>query len=67
MRYPCSYIVYSAAFDGLPSSAKRAVYARMLEILSGRDSRAAYAHLTSDDRRAVLEILRDTKPDFPPS
>src|SRR5439155_25825150 len=67
MRYPCSYIVYSAAFDGLPSSVKRAVYARMLEILSGRDSRTAYAHLTSDDRRAVLEILRDTKPDFPPS
>ena len=67
MRYPCSYIVYSAAFDGLPSSVKRAVYARMLEILSRRDSRTAYAQLTSDDRRAILEILRDTKPDFPPS
>jgi hypothetical protein len=67
MRYPCSYIVYSAAFDGLPSPVRRAVYARMLDILSGRDSRAAYAHVTSDDRRAILEILRDTKSDFPAS
>ena len=67
MRYPCSYIVYSAAFDGLPSSIKRAVYARILESLSARDSRAAYASLTNDDRNAILEILRDTKPDFPAS
>jgi hypothetical protein len=65
LRYPCSYMVYSAAFDGLPPSVKEAVYRRMLDILSGTDARPAYARLTADDRRAVLEILRDTKPDFP--
>jgi len=65
MRYPCSYMVYSKAFDGLPASAKDAVYHRMLEILMGRDTRPAYAQLSAADRRAVIEILRDTKPDFP--
>jgi hypothetical protein len=65
MKYPCSYIVYSAAFDALPSPVKQAIYARMADILSGRDSRRAYASLRSEDRRAVLEILRDTKADWP--
>jgi hypothetical protein len=65
LRYPCSYMVYSEAFDGLPRAVKQAVYGRMLDILSGGDARARYAHLAADDRHAILEILRDTKADFP--
>src|SRR5262249_46428235 len=65
MRYPCSYMVYSNAFDGLPAAVKDAVYHRMLEILSGNDTRSASAQLSAADRRAVIEILRETKPDFP--
>ena len=64
-RYPCSYMVYSESFDGLSPAVKQAVYRRMLEILSGRDARAKYAHLAAVDRQAILEILHDTKPDFP--
>jgi hypothetical protein len=67
MRYPCSYLVYSEAFDGLPGDIKAATYNRMIDILSGHDRHARYARLSADDRRAVLEILRDTKPDFPRS
>ncbi len=58
MRYPCSYMIYSEAFDALPFEAKDAVYRRMRKILRGRDSA---------DRRAVIEILRDTKKDWPAS
>ena len=65
LRYPCSYLVYSEAFDALPSSLKEAVYRRMLDILSGNDARTVRARLSADDRRAIVEILRDTKPDFP--
>ena len=65
MRYPCSYMIYSKAFDGLPASVKDAVYHRMLDILSGNDTRPAYKQLTAADRRAITEILRETKPDFP--
>src|SRR5579859_8163279 len=32
-RYPCSYMIYSDAFDALPAGAKDAIYKRMWEIL----------------------------------
>jgi hypothetical protein len=63
MRYPCSYMIYSAAFDGLPADAKAAIYKRMWLILSGQEHDARYAKLTPADRGAVVEILRDTKPE----
>jgi hypothetical protein len=65
LRYPCSYMVYSDAFDALPPTVKQAVYARMLDVLSRQEPDAARARATADDRRAIVEILRETKPDFP--
>jgi len=65
MRYPCSYLIYSPAFDSLPGAVKDAMYQRIVDILSGNDHQTRYAKLLPDDRRTVLEILRDTKPDFP--
>ena len=65
LQYPCSYMVYSEAFDGLPPAVKQAVYRRMLATLSGTDAPGARLRLSADDRRAILEILRDTKADFP--
>ena len=65
LRYPCSFLIYTDAFDALPERAKDAVYRRMWEVLSGQATDNRYTHLTPDDRRAVVEILRDTKPDLP--
>jgi len=65
MRFPCSYMIYSAAFDRLPPPAKEAIYARMWEILSGAEQGAQYGRLRAVDRRAIIDILRDTKPDLP--
>src|ERR1700722_13411507 len=62
MRYPCSYMIYSDAFDALPSEAKDAIYQRMWLILSGTATDAKYARLSTADRRAVVEIRRETKP-----
>ena len=67
VRYPCSYMIYSEAFNALPPAVKDAVYARMLGILSAEDARRQDAGAGAASRRAVLEILRDTKPDFPKS
>ena len=64
MRYPCSYMIYSETFDGLPPRAKAAVYARLKRILNGQETGGRYASLTAADRTAVLEILRETKRDF---
>jgi hypothetical protein len=57
MRYPCSYMVYSPAFDALPPAAKKSIYERMGQVMSSR--------LSSADRQAVSEILRETKKDLP--
>ena len=65
LRYPCSYMIYAEAFAGLPTGARDAVYRRMWSILSGADTGPQYAHLSSADRRAIVEILRDTKDDLP--
>jgi hypothetical protein len=65
LRYPCSYMIYSAAFDALPPAARDAIYQRMWRILSGSAAAPAEARLSSADRRAIVEILRDTKPDLP--
>jgi hypothetical protein len=65
-RYPCSYMIYTEAFDALPEAAKAAVYERMWEILSGRETRQVYANrLSLAERKAVVEILRDTKKGLP--
>jgi hypothetical protein len=63
-RYPCSYLIYSRAIDGLPDAAKDYIHRRLGEVLSGRDTSEKFAHLSSADRAAVREILRETKPDL---
>ena len=63
-KYPCSYLVYSAAFDALPSEVKGYVGKRLGEVLSGSDQSREFAHLSAADRRAILEILKETKPDL---
>ena len=64
MKYPCSYMIDSAAFDALPEPVKTRVYDRMLKVLAGRDADKRYARLSITDRQAVTDILRETKPDF---
>ena len=63
-RYPLSYLIYSKAFDGLPQPVKTYVYQRLREVLSGKDQGSAFSHLSASDRKAILEILTETKPDF---
>jgi hypothetical protein len=64
-KYPCSYLIYSEAFDAIPAPAKDYIYRRLFEILSGREQRPEFASLSGEDRRAILEILVATKPGLP--
>jgi hypothetical protein len=66
LKYPCSYLIYSEPFDGLPESAKSAVYQRMWNVLNGQVAGDRYRPLSVDDRTAIIEILRETKKDLPP-
>jgi hypothetical protein len=65
MRYPCSYMIYSPAFDGMPTNVKDAVYSLIWQILSGQETNARYRRLSLEDRKAVAEILLETKKGLP--
>lgn len=64
-RYPCSYLIYSTAFDALPEPGKTYLYHRLFQVLSGQDQGEDFAHLTPADRQAILAILRATKRGLP--
>jgi hypothetical protein len=65
LRYPCSFMIYTDAFDALPAAVKNLVYERMWEVLSGKETNKVYARLSLADRRAIVEILRETKKGLP--
>jgi hypothetical protein len=65
LKYPCSYLIYSEPFDGLPAEAKSAVYQRLWNVLNGQVTDDRYRSLSAADRAAIVEILRDTKKDLP--
>lgn len=64
-RYPCSYLIYNPAFDSLPEPAKGYVYHRLLQVLTGEDQSPDFANLSTEDRKAILSILLETKPGLP--
>jgi hypothetical protein len=65
MRYPCGYMIYTKAFDGLPNEARGAIYKRMWQVLSGEEEGGKYTRLSLADRQAIVEILRETKKGLP--
>jgi hypothetical protein len=61
-RHPLSYLVYSKAFAGLPREMRDYVGERLRDVLTGRDQRKQFEHLSEADRAAILGIVRETAP-----
>jgi len=64
-KYPCSYLIYSEAFDDLPVQMRTYVWQRLWDVLSGKDESEDFDHLSAEDRVAIIEIIRDTKQGLP--
>jgi hypothetical protein len=64
-RYPLSYMIYSKAFDSMPDWDRERIYQRLYDVLTGKNTDKKFARLSADDRRNVLEILRETKKGLP--
>lgn len=66
-KYPCSYMIYSPSFDGLPEPVRIRVLKKLKRILASeldaKESKA-YKHLSSEDRSNIGQILRETKPEY---
>ena len=63
-KYPCSYLIHSRAFAGLPDPVRSEVLSRLTDILEGREESSDFDHLTPEMRRDILSILRDTLPEM---
>jgi hypothetical protein len=64
-KYPCSYLIYSPAFTDLPKEMRDYVWQRMDQVLRGRDTSQEFAHLSSEDRLAIRQILGQTHSQAP--
>ena len=64
-KYPCSYLIYSKAFDAIPAPMKDYIYRRLYEILSGKDASAEFVDISRKTGRDIIEILSETKKDLP--
>ena len=64
-KYRLSYLVYSEAFENLPEPVKSRTYRRLWDVLSAEAPPAPYDKLPRAERRAILEIVRDTKRGLP--
>lgn len=62
-RYPCSYLIYSPAYDALPDVVRQYVGERLQKVLTGEDQSDRFRHLSPEDRQAIFEILKETKPE----
>jgi hypothetical protein len=64
-KYPLSYMIYTKAFDSMPDWDRERIYQRLFNVLTGKDTDPRFVKLSADDRRNVLEILRETKSNLP--
>lgn len=63
-KYPCSYLIYTPAFDALPEPMAVYVRQRLTEILMADEAPEGYERLSNEDRQAIREILLETKPGY---
>ncbi|MCA9410728.1 MAG: hypothetical protein KC944_05940 [Candidatus Omnitrophica bacterium] len=64
-KHPCSFLIYSESFDHLPDRFRGYFYRRLWEILTDTKAPSEDNQLSKSDRRAVLEILLETKLGLP--
>jgi hypothetical protein len=66
-KYPCSFLIYSEAFESLPAQLKERIYGKLFEILATESPSDEFGNLSSESRQVIYEILRDTKSGLPVS
>jgi len=62
--FPCSYMLYSAAFQSLPKTVRAHVYRRLHENLQGTGKLKADVRLSDTDRQNLLTLLPATVPEL---
>ncbi len=61
----CSYMIDSSLWDGMPPLLKQSLYAKMWSALQDDTHDPVSAHLPAPERRAIRQIIKETKPGLP--
>lgn len=61
-KYHCSYMIYSKAFDALPSRVKSAVLSQLRQVLENGPDTGDHPQIKASERRKINEILAETLP-----
>ena len=64
-RLPLSYLIYSEGFAALPGESRAYFWRRLGEVLSGVDRSKEFEHLSDQDRKDILEVVRGTVKGLP--
>jgi hypothetical protein len=64
-KYPLSYAIDNAEFDAIPAPVRTRIYRRVYDALRGTAPVAGLDRFSADERRAAIEIVRDTKANVP--
>lgn len=65
-RYPLSWLIYSPQFDAIPAASRDRLLRRLYDALSGANPSAKYIDIPAPARAAIVDILRETRPNLPP-
>ena len=63
VKYPCSWLIYSDSFKGLPVELKELVLQRLINILTGAEVPDKFIHLRKQ-RQEIHSILLETHPEY---
>ncbi len=64
-RYPCSYVIHSAAFERLHPALRESVLSQLFNALGTSQNKGLAAHLDPQQRQAIREIIQATVADLP--
>lgn len=63
-KYRCSYMIHSPVFQKMPAEMKQRVYRRLGQALSEGKPDPTYSYLPVEEKRAIVQILKETVPDI---
>ncbi|MBS0261324.1 MAG: hypothetical protein JSS02_05155 [Planctomycetes bacterium] len=64
-KYRLSYLIYTAAFEQLPEPVRLQIFRRLWDILSADNPAAPFDKLSAPERRAIREIVAETRSNLP--
>lgn len=64
-KYPCSFVIYAPSFDAIAEPIRGIILRKLHDILTGKNEDPQFSRMSAEDRKAVLDILVETKKTLP--